>query len=376
MIYLDNAATTFPKPEKVYAEMDRVNRTLSINAGRGAYKSARTAAGMIADTKQKLLELFHADGLANVVLTPSVTYAINQVIYGLNLGEDSIVYCSPYEHNAVARPLELIHKRKNTKYKLLPIKTDFTIDMDNLAFMFASTKPDVIVVNALSNVTGYILPFEEIFALAKKYDCITILDASQAAGLISIDYRNVNADIICFAGHKTLYGPLGVGGFLINKAVKLDVVFSGGTGSDSLNVAMPEKAPERYEAASQNIIAIAGLHASLSILNPKEHYSYVKELTDYAIEKLTEIDEITLYGCNDQNIGILSFTIEGYSSDEVGTILDEEYDIAVRTGYHCAPFIHEYLKDVAYKGTVRVSVGLFNTKDDIDALVEALASLV
>lgn len=378
MIYLDNAATTYPKPEVVYTEMDRVNRALSVNAGRGSYKVAKEATAIIDDTRRLVSGLFSADGKAYVVFTSSVTQALNQIVSGLTLAENSVVYVSPYEHNAVARPLHLAERRTGCKIRTLPLHEDLSIDIEKMEFLFASEPPDAVFVTAVSNVTGYRLQYEKIFDVAHKWHCLTVLDASQAAGLVPISFIESNADIICFAGHKTLYGPFGIGGFLIGKNIKLDVSFAGGTGSNSLNLNMPEEAPGRYEASSQNITAIAGLRASLNELDQKEHYAKVKELTDYTVEQLSSIAGVLVHGqsTHTENIGIVSFNVDGYNSGEVGSILDEEYDIAVRTGYHCAPYIHDFLGDIEYAGTIRIGLGMFTTKEEIDTLIEAIRSLI
>ena len=215
MIYLDNAATTFPKPEMVYDALDAANRKLSFNAGRGSYKAARNASAIIDDTKNQLLSLLHATGYADVVFTPSVTHALNQVLNGLDLTSNSVIYVSPYEHNAVARTIHQLSISTGASIEMLPLTEDLQIDLEKAKYQFSVKTPSVIVLNALSNVTGYILPVKELFLMAKEYGATTILDAAQAAGLIDLDMPGLNTDILCFAGHKTLMGPFGIGGFLI-----------------------------------------------------------------------------------------------------------------------------------------------------------------
>lgn len=377
MIYLDNAATTFPKPERVYTALETANRELSFNAGRGSYKAARAASVIIDDTKNRLLSLFHATGYADIVFTPSVTHALNQVLNGLDLTGNSVIYVSPYEHNAVARTVYQLSVNSGASVKMLPLTKDLQIDLEKAKYQFSINSPSVVILNALSNVTGYILPVAEIFLMAKEYGAITVLDAAQAAGLIDLDMPALNADVLCFAGHKTLMGPFGIGGFLIKHGITLKKVLTGGTGSASLTLDMPEEAPGRYEASSTNVVAIAGLNASLKGLDINEHRKTLRELTEYLLEALNGIPSVNLMGTfdTDKTLGIVSFVVEGYQSDEVGIILDDEYDIAVRTGYHCAPYIHDYLGDKPYHGTIRIGIGQFNTKEDIDALISAIKSL-
>ena len=377
MIYLDNAATTFPKPERVYTALETANRELSFNAGRGSYKAARAASAIIDDTKNRLLSLFHATGYADIVFTPSVTHALNQVLNGLDLTGNSVIYVSPYEHNAVARTVYQLSVNSGASVKMLPLTKDLQIDLEKAKYQISINSPSVVILNALSNVTGYILPVAEIFLMAKEYGAITVLDAAQAAGLIDLDMPALNADVLCFAGHKTLMGPFGIGGFLIKHGITLKKVLTGGTGSASLTLDMPEEAPGRYEASSTNVVAIAGLNASLKGLDINEHRKTLRELTEYLLEALNSIPSVNLMGTfdTDKTLGIVSFVVEGYQSDEVGIILDDEYDIAVRTGYHCAPYIHDYLGDKPYHGTIRIGIGQFNTKEDIDALISAIKSL-
>lgn len=290
MIYLDNAATSFPRPEAVCAEMDRVNRTLSVNAGRGGYKAAREASEIIYDTKKKLAELFHCTGKADVVLTPSVTQAFNQVLNGLDISENTVVYITAYEHNAIARTMESIRQRTGCTVCIIPMEEKtLEIDLKKTEYLFHEKNPDIVISTVISNVTGYMLPVKDLFELAKQYHAITIADAAQAAGLIDIDLDEIKADIIGFAGHKTLCGPFGIGGFIIRKDVSLKCILTGGTGSDSLNLSMPQSAPGRYEAGSENIVAIAGLHAALEWLSANQHMEHIKE---FKKSKCSDLDGI------------------------------------------------------------------------------------
>lgn len=378
MIYLDNAATTFPKPEAVYQAMDEINRYGAVNAGRGSYKAAKEAASLITDTKVRLAKLFYCENRADIVFTPSVTHALNQIINGLEVTANTTIYLSPYEHNATARTVESVSRRTGCTVKLLPIVKDtLEINIEETEYHFRKNAPNIVIMNVISNVTGYRLPVETVFQRAKQSGAITIADAAQAAGLIDLDMNKLSADIICFAGHKTLYGPFGIGGFAIDRQLKLQQTFTGGTGSNSLNLSMPEHGAERYEAASPNIVAIAGLNASLKVLAQKEHEKKIREMTGYLIRRLEELPLVTLMGITEPGTcyGIVSFVMEGYDSNEVGSILDDEFDIAVRTGYHCAPFIHDFIKSKEYGGTVRIGVGLFTKEEDIDSLIEALNSL-
>ena len=377
MVYLDNAATTFPKPESVYVAMDKINREGSVNAGRGSYKLAQNASELIVDTKMKIRQLVHLDISAAVIFSPSITIAMNQIISGLHLRENAVVYVSPYEHNAVARSLFKLSKEIALVIKELPLDDNLEIDVEKMKYEFSKDKPDAVFCTHISNVTGYILPIKEIFAEAKKHGSINVLDSAQSMGLIELRADLIDVDLIGFTGHKTLYGPFGIGGFINVSGVDLDTFIAGGTGSDSLNLEMPSGKESKFESASTNIIAVAGLNAALVNLNQKEHLAYEQELTSYLIEKLSLIKGIKLYlpSSTEKHVGIVSFTLEDMNSEDVGIILDEDFNIAVRTGYHCAPYIHKYLRDERFLGTIRVGLSQFTTKSDIDQLIDALEEI-
>ena len=239
MVYLDNAATTFPKPKSVYDAMDKMNRQGAVNAGRGSYKLAQAASRLISETKIKLRQLVNVDVSAAVVFSSSITIAINQIVNGLCLRQKAVVYVSPYEHNAVARSLYELSKRKELIVKELPLDNGLEIDIQKMKYEFAKDKPEAVFCTHVSNVTGYILPVEEIFREAKKHGSINVLDSAQSLGLIDVRADLMDVDLIAFAGHKTLYGPFGIGGFINVSAVPLDTFIAGGTGSDSLNLEMP-----------------------------------------------------------------------------------------------------------------------------------------
>ena len=376
MIYLDNAATTYPKPESVYKALDNANRNQAFNAGRGSYRVAKESSKLIDDTKKAILKLLHGRGNECVAFTPSITIALNEVLNGIEFTNGDYIYLSPYEHNAVARTANQICKRTGAKIELLPVKEDsLEIDIEKTKYVFASKKPKCVCCTAISNVTGYILPYDEVFGIAKNYKAITVLDTAQALGLIDIDIMKCKVDFVAFAGHKALYGPLGIGGFVDVNNIPLAEYVVGGTGSDSLNLDMPSESPYKYESASSNIVAIAGLMAALKEIKEDDDIPE-KVLLEYLIKRLTENEKVTMYlPPKDKRIGILSFNLDGYKAEDVGMILDEDFNIAVRTGYHCAPFVHDILNDKKSLGTVRVGIGRYNSKEEMDALVNAINEL-
>jgi selenocysteine lyase/cysteine desulfurase len=325
--------------------------------------------------RNKIKKLVKADNRAEVIFTPSITIALNQILQGISFAQGDIVYLSPYEHNAVARVLHLIEKKIGIVLKEMPLKEDtLEIDIEKLQYLFSKNKPKCVCSVHVSNVTGYILPVEEIFELSKKYDAITVLDTAQSLGIVDIP-ANLKVDFLAFAGHKTLYGPLGIGGFVRCGNYQLEECFAGGTGSNSLNLDMPDDVPGKYEFASANIVAIKGLDEALNEVEIDSGTE--KELLDYLIDRLSDIEGVYMYlPPRDKHIGMVSFTVEGYKSEDIGMILDEDYDIAVRTGYHCAPLIHKWLKDENVSGTVRVGIGKYNTRQQIDILIDAIEEIL
>lgn len=378
MIYLDNASTSFPKPECVYEEVDRFGRKAAVNAGRGAYRAAREATQLLRNVKRQLVSLVDAKEQAEVVLTASVTIALNQIIQGQKWRSGMNAYITPYEHNAVSRPLELIKKRYGVNVRLLPLRNDLSIDLEETAKMFESSPPDFVCVTAISNVTGYVLPAAEILKLAKKYSAFTVIDAAQAMGLLKMRFSQLHADCLAFAGHKTLYAPFGIAGFLIKNGVNLEEFIVGGNGIRAEELLMPRYMPEKMESSSMNTPAAAGLSASLEWLKSQSPWNTEQKLTEYLLSGLEKIPELILYraptGMKNQ-AGVVSFNLKGFRANEVAALLDAQADIAVRAGHHCAAYIHSFLKDKKYDGTVRVSLGIFNTTDDIDALLNALRAI-
>ena len=292
-IYLDNAATTYTKPEVVYLTMDKFLREECVNAGRGSYRLAQNATSLIDETRKLILDLVNAEGISKTIFSPSATIAINQVLRGLNWDDIKNVYVSPFEHNAIMRTLHSLQKYNEFKINIIPFDNiTFQLQEDNLRIMFSKENPDLIIMSHVSNVTGYILPIYECHQLAKQYNPINIVDCAQSLGLIEVDVQREfkECDFIIFAGHKSLYGPFGVGGFIsIKNKVKLNEVITGGTGSDSTNLEMPIENELYFEAGSYNMQAIAGLNAALKWLKEvgiENIYEHKKQLTKQIIDGL------------------------------------------------------------------------------------------
>ena len=381
MIYLDNAATTFPKPECVYNRVDAVQRTIAVNVGRGGYRAASEAMAIVDETRQLLAALTGANGPENVILTPSATIAANEILMGLEWDSYKTVYATPFEHNAIARPLHRVCSQYGIELRLLPFDAATqTLKEDELAGMFALHPPDYVFLNHVSNVTGVVVPVDTIARRAKESGALVVVDTSQSLGIVPTCLKSSPVDFLIFAGHKNLYASWGVGGFICNCDYPLKPVLSGGTGSDSLNLNMANDSPGRFEPGSANIIAIASLNESLKWLSRTglEKIAGKKaELAARLIDGLNAAGTVLyLPGGGAAHTSVVSFNLPGYQANEAGMILNEDFDIAVRTGYHCAPYVHTLLDTIAAHGTVRASVGYFNTESDIDALIAAVRDMM
>lgn len=376
--YFDNAATTFPKPECVYAFMDSFYRKHGGNAGRGQYKLAAAASKMISETRgfvQKILCCPNKD----VIFAPSATIALNMVIQGLLVDEKKkTVYISPFEHNSVTRVLHHFEKCGKICVRRLFVSPDFEYDMEKINAQFAELPPGIVIVSHASNVIGLVSPVLEIFAAAKKYGALTVTDMAQTAGLVPLDVASDLIDFAVFAGHKTLYGPFGIGGFAKSRNVALEPVLFGGTGVDSANQEMPENIPGRYEMGSQNICAVAGLHAAaqwflqnqdeIRATEEKNHRRLLEILRQYDFVKIA--GPANRFSEKTKCIGVVSTVFDGYAAEDIGNVFDE-MEIAVRTGLQCSPLAHKFLRTFP-AGTVRFSVGYFTGEEDFRALEKAM----
>lgn len=374
MHYFDNAATTFPKPETVYETMDKFYRTYGVNAGRGMFREASVANNLISETRQLMLDLLHATSDYDCVFTSSATEALNVILQGMSWSEGMVVYITPFEHNAILRTLKYLENEYGIVIKELTPK-EFIYDISEIKQTFSQNVPNVVVMSHASNAFGFINPIKEIFKLAKEFGATTVCDMAQTAGLIDTDIVENKIDYAVFAGHKTLYGPFGVAGYITNTKCKLKPLIYGGTGIDSKNPYMPEEIPTKYEAGSHNIYAIAGLNAALKWLNSigiANVWKREQNHTQKALEIILKHKNIKVIRCPDEskNIGVISCVFDGYSSDNIGQVLSEN-EIDVRTGLHCAPRAHEFFK-TAPNGTVRFSLSYFTNDKDLKKLEEIL----
>lgn len=373
--YFDNAATTFPKPEQVYDFADQVYRGMGVNVGRGDYSLASDADGIVNGCRNRLQQLLNCEG-KQVVFTASATDALNRILLGLSFQAGDIVYLSPFEHNAVTRAIYHLEKTLGLEVIELPFDSaTLVFDEQRAEKMFKEHPPVLVCVTHASNVCGAVLPVEDIACMAKSAGAITVIDMSQTAGLVPIRVSLEDIDFAVFAGHKTLYGPFGVGGFVCKRdESRLKPVLFGGNGVNSIEQDMPTDIRLMEEVGSQNLYALAGLYASTGwLLNHRNHVSEV-ELANR--NKLLDIlrshrnINIVADTMKCERIGVVSCLFEGFSPDEIGSVLNE-LDVLVRTGIHCAPRTHKFLGTLP-AGTVRFSVSALTSDGDFEVLNSAL----
>ena len=377
MAYFDNAATTFPKPETVYQSMDQFQRQTGGSFGRGNYEFSNSAKGMVDDTRKAIKQLLHCPA-KQVVFEPSATISLNIIIQGIIQKGARNIYISPFEHNAVTRTLHHYKKRGQIKVEELTVDQKLNYDIQRIRFQFETTPPDFVIVSHASNVIGLVAPVEEIFSLAKEFHAITLLDMAQTAGLVDLDIGKEIIDFAVFAGHKTLLGPTGISGFVMKPGIELEPVFFGGTGFDSTNQDMPTSLPERFEFGTMNTVGIAGLNASVKWILQQGVDALAAaeaENRNKLLTLLREYDYVSIIGDIDGRdyVGIVSCVIDDISSDIAGQLFSER-NIAVRTGLHCAPNAHKFLKTFP-AGTIRFSVNSFTTDEDFAVLREALEDI-
>ena len=354
--------------------MDKFYRTSGANAGRGSYGLAQNAGRMIDETRTLVKDILHCSS-KQVIFTPSATIALNIILQGLLHCGVTRVYISPFEHNAVTRILHSYETTGIIKVYQLALTSDFKYDIKRIRYQFDEHSPDIVVISHASNVIGLVAPIEDLFALAKKYGAYTVADMSQTAGIVDCNVGLSVFDFAVFAGHKTLYGPTGISGFVMNPEVKLPTTLFGGTGVESANPDMPDGLPERFEMGTLNIVGIAGLNAALKWIN-KNGIDAIATQEAKNREKLLAVLQrynwLKVVGnvIGNRYVGIVSCLIDGISSDSAGMIFNSQ-DIAVRTGLQCAPLAHRFLNTFP-AGTIRFSVGYFNSDQDFADLKKAL----
>ncbi len=379
-IYLDNAATSWPKPESVYRAVDRYQRELGAPAGRGVYREATEVERLIADTRRQLALLLGGVAAERVVFTANGTDALNLALHGTLRTGDHVV-TSVVEHNSVLRPLRKLEQTGVVEVSRVACDRNGLIDPGQVR---RAIRPQtrMIALTHASNVTGAIQPASEVGRIAAEHDLLFLLDAAQTLGHVDVNVLQIGAHLVAAPGHKALLGPLGTGLLYIAPGVEhqLYPVRQGGTGTQSESDIQPDSLPDRYESGNHNVPGIVGLNAGVTELRARGMeavQSHTQTCLQDLIDGLREIKQVTLHGPADarRQTAIQSISIAGYDPQEAAAMLDAAYSIQVRAGLHCAPLMHDAMGTRARGGTLRFSLGLFNTPHHVEAVVAAVAEL-
>ena len=378
LIYLDNAATAYPKPEDTYAFMDRFFRSHGVNPGRSGYDLCMETGQLVDDTRKLLTRFFNGTDPDRLVFAYNSTDALNLALFGLlSAGDHAIT--TTVEHNSVLRPLHHLAQHHGVEVDHVPFDAKGFVDPAGIAARFkANTR--VVAVNHGSNVIGTVQPIAEIGRLCRERGIRLVVDSSQTAGKIPIDVQAMNVDVLAFTGHKSLMGPTGIGGLYVQPGVDIRHTRAGGTGVRSAYPFHLDEYPWRLEYGTPNVLGIAGLNAGVQWIE-KQGLAAIEahemRLLTRLVEGLRGIPGVTMY-CQDDlrdHIAVMAFNVDGFEAGNTGTILDVDHDIACRTGLHCAPMVHQQLGLEAIKGAVRFGIGPFNTDGHIETAIGAVAEI-
>ncbi len=379
-IYLDNAATSWPKPEAVYAIVDRYQRELGAPAGRSAYREANEVERLIEDARRRLADAIHAEDRRRVIFTCNGTDSLNIALHGLLRPGDHVI-TSVVEHNSVLRPLRYLERSRDVEVTRVGCDRQGRIDPDEIRAAIRPQTRLIALVHA-SNVTGAVQPLEEVGRIARQHEVLFLVDAAQSVGHMPIDVRALSAHLLAAPGHKGLLGPLGTGFLYVAPGVEqqLEPVRQGGTGTQSENDSQPQSMPDRYESGNHNVPGILGLGAGLAYVAERgigELRAHDQRLTSQLLQGLRDIAGVTVYGPHDteHRVGVVGITVEGWEPQDLATTLDTVCRVQVRAGFQCAPLLHCALGTASGGGTIRFSLGAFNTAEHIDIAIQAVAEL-
>ena len=380
MIYLDNAATSYPKPPAMMQAMSNFLERAGGNPGRSGHRLSIEAGRIVYDTRELIASLFNVSDPLRVIFTLNATHALNIVIRGLVRPGDRVVTTS-MEHNAVMRPLRAL-ERQGVQLDVVPCASDGTPDLGAMQAVL-KTSARLVVTTHASNVTGTMMPVAEIAEAAHRAGALFLVDAAQTAGALPIDMQSMNIDILAFTGHKGLQGPPGTGGLVLNDsvhAVAIEPLMRGGTGSKSESEDQPEFLPDKFESGTPNGVGIAGLGAGVrSVLDVgvSSIRAHENELTHMLIGGLCAIPGITFYGPREtaNRVSTISFTVANKRVSEIGLRLDEEHGVLCRVGLHCAPAAHRTIGTFP-EGTIRFAPGMWTTANDIRTAIQAVEQVI
>jgi len=379
LIYMDNAATTYPKPPGILEDALAFYQKYGVNPGRSGTDLAQQAEAMVAEARQSLTSFFGATGSADrLVFTQNASDSLNIAIQGtLKAGDHVITTC--LDHNSVLRPIYHLAKYDGVEATYVPFDEAGYIDPHVIA-QAIQPNTKLVVMSHASNVLGTLQPIAEVGEICRVRGVVLCVDVAQTAGMVPIDLEDMQADILCFTGHKSLMGPTGIGGMYVREGVDVAPLRYGGTGVRSEYPDHLDEYPWRLECGTGNLLGIAGLlngqkwiaREGLGNIHARE-----KALFKQLVNGLREVDGVILYGADrlDEHVSVLSVNVVGMTANNVGTLLDVKFNVATRTGLQCAPKVHELLGTKEMKGTVRISLGPFNTEAHIETVIAGLADI-
>ena len=377
LIYMDNGATSFPKPPEVYGFMDHFYRNFGVNPGRSGYDLCVETGELVENTRKMLTRFFNGADPNRLCFGYNSTDALNLIIFGtLKPGDHAVT--TTLEHNSVLRPLYHL-SRAGVEVDYVPFDKGGFVDPDGFSKLFKKNTK-LVIINHASNVIGTVQPIKEIGRRCQEHGVPFAIDASQAAGKVPVDIEDAFVDIVAFTGHKSLLGPTGIGGLYVREGIEIRLTRAGGTGVRSAVRTHLEEYPYRLEYGTLNVLGVAGLHAGLKWILDKgleSVHQHEMKLATKLRDGLKGIDGVTMY-CQDNladHIGVLPFNVTGMEAMNVGTILDVDHNIACRTGLHCAPLVHEGLGTDKVHGSVRFGIGPFNTEEHIDTAIGAVREI-
>jgi len=374
MIYVDNSATSYPKPKSVLETVINVISNIGGSPGRSAYRTAIELGRIVFETREKIASLFNIKNSNRLIFTSGTTESINTVLFGLLNSGDKVLTTS-MEHNSVMRPLRFMEKNCGIKLDIVRCSPEGEIDLDLFSNKLKNNVK-LVVINHGSNVIGTIAPLDEICKSVKKYNSLILVDAAQTAGIYPIDVEKIKLDFLACSGHKGLLGPQGTGCLYIRDNISIRPLKFGGTGSNSESDEQPEFLPDRFESGTLNAPGIAGLGAGVSFVleqGIEKIFEHGTLLVKRFLDGILSNKKIKVYGPKkpDKMLPIISFTIDGYDSAAVAHRLSDEFDICTRVGLHCSPWAHKTIGTFP-SGTIRVSFGYSNTTEDVDNILKAL----
>jgi len=379
LVYLDNAATTYPKPREVLEFMIDFYHNYGVNPGRSGFDLSIQAEEMLVKTRRRLQAFFNGKGDFNrLIFSYNATDALNTIIFGL-LKEGDHAISTTLEHNSSLRPLYQLQTEGGVEVDYVPFDSRGYVDPDDFRKLIKSNTR-LVMVNHGSNVIGTIQPVAEIGRICHEKGVIFVMDASQTAGMIPIDMEAMNIDAVAFTGHKSLLGPTGIGGLFVREGIEIRSTRFGGTGVESAVRGQPELFPHRLECGTVNLAGVAGLHAAQDYIEKRgmdDIAAHERKLATILRDGLIDIPGVTMY-CADSmenHLPVFAFNIRGYKAFDAGALLDVDYDIAVRTGLHCAPLVHEGIGTTKIGGALRASLGPFNVEADVHRCIKSVAEL-